>query len=121
MPISGEMRLRQIILALIALAGVWAGVLIQRSHHGPARAFAAGPPPPDFAAPKPKLLHVRGLSRPVASAPIVKATPVVHDAARRPSIPSPRPAATRVKQTRPAESGAVLLPDNSRTYSETPT
>jgi len=81
------MRLRQIILALIALAGIWAGVLIQRSHHGPVRAFVAGPPSPGFAAPKPKLLHVRGLNRPVASAPIVKVTPVVHNTPRRPSIP----------------------------------
>src|SRR5919198_749776 len=81
MPTSGEMRLRQLILALVALAGIWVGVYVQRQHHAPARAsLAAGPIPPDFPAPKapaaPKLIHVPGLNRPVSATPIrVKPAP----------------------------------------------
>src|SRR4051794_6444518 len=78
MPVSGEMRLRQLILALIALAGIWVGVVVQRAHHAPARAaFTAGPTPPDFPAPHTaKLVHVPGLNRPVSATPIVvKAVP----------------------------------------------
>ena len=71
MPFSGEMRLRQLILALIALASIWVGVLVQRSQHashGPA-AFTAGPTAPDVPAPerKPKLVHVPGLKRPATA------------------------------------------------------
>src|SRR5690349_11882093 len=95
MPVSGEMRLRQLILALIALAGIWVGVVMQRSHHShqPA-AFVAGPAPPDFPAPapKPKLVHVKGLSRPASATPIavkVAPRPYVHApggiAAKKPS------------------------------------
>src|SRR5437763_1350798 len=75
MPISGEMRLRQLIFALIALSSIWVGVVAQRSHHAshPATAFTAGPTPPDFSAPKQqaKLVHVPGLKRPASATPIV--------------------------------------------------
>src|SRR5947207_1204426 len=40
MPISGEMRLRQLILALIALSSIWVGVVAQRSHHTSQRVTA---------------------------------------------------------------------------------
>src|SRR5690349_20840807 len=96
MPVSGEMRLRQLILALIALAGIWVGVVVQRAHHGPARpSFSAGPAAPDFPAPvaKPKLVHIKGLSRPAA------ATPIAVQVAARPSVHAPGVKAAR-KPTR---------------------
>ena len=52
MPSSGELRLRTLILALTALGGIWIALVIQRSHHVPAAAFASGPQPADFPAPK---------------------------------------------------------------------
>jgi hypothetical protein len=120
------MRLRQLILALIALTAIWVGVAMQRGHHGPARAaFSAGPTPPDFpAAPaKPKLVHVKGLSRPAS------ATPIAVKVAPRPYVHAP--GGTVVKQTRthrlhvkpkPAEqpSGIEAAPDDSRNYTDTP-
>ena len=83
MPMSGEMRLRQLILVLVALTGIWVGVYVQRQHHAPTRAsLAAGPTPPDFPAPKtpkaPKLVHIPGLKRPASATPI-------------PAKPAPRP------------------------------
>ena len=68
MPSSGELRLRTLILALTALGGIWIALVIQRAHHAPAAAFASGPQPADFAAPK--LVRVPGLNRPVAATPI---------------------------------------------------
>jgi hypothetical protein len=118
------MRLRQLILALIALAGIWVGVVMQRSHHGHARAaFAAGPTPPDFPAPaKPKLIKVPGLKRPASATPIVvriAPRPYVH----RP-VPVARPARTRHVQVKPKPAeeptGIVAAPDDSRSYAETP-
>jgi len=120
------MRLRQLILALIALTAIWVGVAMQRGHHGPARAaFSAGPTPPDFpAAPaKPMLVHVKGLSRPAS------ATPIAVKVAPRPYVHAP--GGTVVKQTRthrlhvkpkPAEqpSGIEAAPDDSRNYTDTP-
>jgi hypothetical protein len=120
------MRLRQLILALIALTAIWVGVAMQRGHHGPARAaFSAGPTPPDFpAAPaKPKLVHVKGLSRPAS------ATPIAVKVAPRPYVHAT--GGTVVKQTRthrlhvkpkPAEqpSGIEAAPDDSRNYTDTP-
>jgi len=122
------MRLRQLILALIALAGIWVGVVVQRSHHGPARAaFSAGPAPPDFPAPpaKPKLVHVPGLSRPAA------ATPIAVKAAPRPYVHAPGGSAAKPKPTRrqhvhvrpkPAQqpSSIEAAPDDSRNYTEAP-
>jgi hypothetical protein len=120
------MRLRQLILALIALAGIWVGVVMQRSHHGHARAaFSAGPTPPDFPAPapKPKLVHVPGLSRPAAATPIaVKVVP-------RPYVHAPGRARVKPKRARHVHakhrlreqpSGIEAAPDDSRNYAETP-
>src|SRR5215210_4165841 len=92
MPMSGEMRLRHLTLALIALTGVWIAVLIQRAPEGrPTHAaLAAEAQPPDFPAPaKPKLVHVKGLSRPVAATPIVKVRPRAHVATPAPQPPKP--------------------------------
>src|SRR5206468_12946389 len=102
MPVSGEMRLRQLILALIALTGIWVGVVMQRSHNGhtPA-ASSAGPAPPDVPAPAaPKLVHVPGLSRPASATPIavkVAPRPYVH----APGGSSAKPARTRHVHVRP--------------------
>ena len=125
MPVSGEMRLRQLILALIALAGIWVGVVIAPSHHRHApAAFSAGPAPPDFPAPAaPKLVHVPGLSRPASATPIaVKVTP-------RPYVHAPGGTAAKPKHTRrvhrrprPAQepSGIVAAADDGRNYAEAP-
>jgi hypothetical protein len=120
------MRLRQLILALIALAGIWVGVVMQRSHHGPGQAgLSAGPAAPDFPAPvvKPKLVHIKGLSRPAAATPIavkVAPRPYVHapggKAARKPT--RARHAHLKVK---PAHQPNVEPPaTDSRSYADTP-
>jgi len=75
MPSSGELRLRTFTLALIALGGIWIALVIQRGHHAPAAACAAGPQPADFAAPK--LVRVKGLNRPVAASPVANVSPRV--------------------------------------------
>src|SRR4051812_12003644 len=77
MPMSGEMRLRQLILAVVALGGIWLGIAVQQGgQSAPVRApFAAGPAPPDFpGAQKPRLIRVPGLARPAATAPIAVKT-----------------------------------------------
>jgi hypothetical protein len=122
------MRLRHLTLALIALAGVWIAVVIQRANEGrPAAAFASAPQPADFPAPKPKLLHVEGLSRPVSAVPIVKVSPRPHV-----STPAPPAAAKKVevKPTRAEErstdetdlelGGAVAIQEDTRATAVTP-
>jgi len=122
------MRLRQLILALIALAGIWVGVVMQRAQHGPARAaLSAGPAAPDFPAPvaKPKLVHIKGLSRPAAATPIavkVAPRPYVH----APGVKTVRKP-TRVRRAhhlkvKPAQQQPALEPptDDSRSYADTP-
>jgi hypothetical protein len=118
------MRLRQLTLALIALAGIWVGVVMQRSHHSHARAaFAAGPTPPDFPAPaKPKLIKVPGLKRPASATPIavrIAPRPYVH----RP-VPVAKPARARHVRLKPKPAkepkGTVAAADDSRNYAETP-
>jgi hypothetical protein len=123
------MRLRQIILALVALAGIWVGVLVQRSHHhgAPPAAFSAGPAPPDFPAPpaKPKLVHVPGLSRPAAATPIavkVAPRPYVHAPGRSPArskhVHTHR---VHVRPRTPEQPSSIeAAPDDSRNYTEQP-
>src|SRR5687768_1915340 len=102
MPMSGEMRLRQIILALVALAGIWVGVLIQRSHDVPARPFAAGPQPPDF--PATELMKVAGLDRPASSAPIVQVSPRPRPSVSKPTPKTPEPEVeVRLAESEPPE------------------
>jgi hypothetical protein len=110
------MRLRQIILALIALSGVWIAVLIQRSHHAPASTLAVGTPT------MPKVVHVPGLKRPAAVTPIVRPTPRRH---LHPSVPAPVKPAKRVRahvKAKPAEapSKTIVIPESTRSYAETP-
>jgi hypothetical protein len=118
------MRLRQLILALIALTGIWVGVVMERSHHSHAgAAFAGGPTPPDFPAPaKPKLIKVPGLKRPASATPIavrIAPRPYVH----RP-VPAAKPARTRHVHLKPKPAkeptGIVAAADDSRNYAETP-
>ncbi len=115
------MRLRQLVLALIALSGIWVGVFVQRQHQAPAGSFAAGPTPPDF--PAPKLVHVKGLDRPVSPTPIVRATrPQVRVTPRRPSIPAPRakPHARRTKPAHTPPSEIEPIQEDGRSYAEAP-
>src|SRR4051794_37033131 len=128
MPFSGEMRLRQLILAVFALAGIWVGLAVQHARRPPApAAFAAGPAAPDFPAPapvaRPKLVRVPGLKRPASVVPIaVKVTP-------RPYVHAPGGAAARPARVRrshlkpkPADepTGIEAAPDDSRNYAEAP-
>ena len=118
------MRLRQLILAFIALGSIWVGVYVQRSDQAPARAaFTAGPTPPDFPAPQqPKLVHVPGLSRPVS------ATPIVVKAASRPhvhaTVRTVKPTRTHLKRVKPAArprpSGTEIVDEDTRDYAESP-
>ena len=87
MPSSGELRLRTLILALTALGGIWIALVIQRTLHAPAAAFASGPQPADFAAPK--LVRVPGLNRPVAATPIANVSPRVRPFTRVPTKQTP--------------------------------
>jgi hypothetical protein len=121
------MRLRQLILALIALAGIWVGVLIQRTHTVPAQPLAAGPQPPDF--PSRELVRVAGLSRPVSPTPIVHAVPVaptrVPKATKKSRPPKVEARLVESATPTPAESAepaeTILIPDDSRTPAVTPT
>jgi hypothetical protein len=87
MPISGDLRLRTLILALTALGGIWIALVIQRTHPVPAAAFASGSQPADF--PAPKLVRVPGLNRPVAAAPVANASPRVRPFTRVPTKQTP--------------------------------
>jgi hypothetical protein len=120
MPSSGELRLRTFILALTALGGIWIALVIQRSHPVPAAAFASGPQPADF--PAPKLVRVPGLKRPAAAAPIANVSPRVRPFTRVPTKQTPdvpvRLAAG--KPAKPAPSATVVVPQQDRSYAETP-
>ncbi len=117
------MRLRQLILALIALTAIWVGVYMQRTHHVHARAaFTAGPTPPDFPAPQhAKLVRIPGLKRPVSATPIVvKAAPqpYVHGTGGTPKLVK----TVRAKRKRAAKpaSGTEIVDEDSRDYAESP-
>ncbi len=116
------MTLRQIILALIALSGIWLGVYVQRSHqHGSARsAFAAGPTPADFPAPKgATLIRVPGLKRPVSATPIVvkpAPQPYVHATGGT----TPKPVKARPAKVKPQPSGTEIVDEDTRNYTESP-
>jgi hypothetical protein len=121
------MRLRQFILAVVALGGIWLGISIQQGDRGaPARVpFAAGPTPPDFPAPKqPKLIRIPGLARPASPTPIaVKAAPRrdTPAAAAKPKRPrkTHRLKPKRLRQlVKP--SGTELVPEDTRDYAESP-
>ena len=117
------MRLRQLILALIALTAIWVGVYMQRTHHAHARAaFTAGPTPPDFPAPQhAKLVRIPGLKRPVSATPIVVQAapqPYVHGTGGTPKLVK----TVRAKRKRAAKpaSGTEIVDEDSRDYAESP-
>ena len=119
MPSSGELRLRTLILALTALGGIWIALVIQRSHPVPAAAFASGPQPADF--PAPKLVRVPGLNRPVAATPIAN-VPRVRPFTRVPTKQTPD-AQVRLAAAKPAEpapSTTEVVPQPDRSSAETP-
>jgi hypothetical protein len=120
MPSSGDLRLRTLILALIALGGIWIALVIQRTHPVPAAAFASGHQPADF--PAPKLVRVPGLNRPVAAAPVADASPRVRPFTRVPTKQTPdvqvslAAGRTTGKTTKSgaAASATVLVPIDNR-------
>ena len=125
MPSSGELRLRTFILALVALGAVWIAIAIQQRHPAPAP-FAAGPQPAD--SPAPKLVHVKGLNRPVAATPSPNVTKRVQPFTRVPTKQTPdvQILASAPERTRPAKgaktnkSSLEDIPQVDRTYAETP-
>jgi hypothetical protein len=117
------MRLRQTLLALVALVGIWIGVLIQRSHPAaPPAPFAAGPQPADFSAQSVQLVRVKGLKRPVAATPVPRAEPkiqvVTPTPARVTQVKAPK--VKRQDETPEPSSSTVLLPQDERTVAESP-
>ncbi len=120
MPSSGELRLRTLILALTAFGGIWIALVIQRTHPVPAAAFASGPQPVDF--PAPKLVHVPGLNRPVAATPIANVSPRVRPFTRVPTKQTPdvQVRLAAAKPAEPAPGATVLVPQDSRSVAETP-
>jgi hypothetical protein len=116
MPSSGELRLRTLILALTALGGIWIALVIQRTHPVPAAAFASGPQPADFAAPK--LVRVPGLNRPVAATPVANVSPRVRPFTRVPTKQTPdvQISVAAGKPAKPAAtaSATVVVPIDSR-------
>jgi hypothetical protein len=113
------MRLRQLILALIALTGVWVAMLIQRTHEAPIRVVAFASPHAE----SPKVVHVAGLKRPVAVRPIVKPAPRVHVPT---PAPAPRPKPEKVPRAKKVQSDdehmdrTVVIPEDTRVAAVTP-
>jgi hypothetical protein len=125
MPSSGELRLRTLILALIALGGIWIALVIQRGHDAPAASFAAGPQPADFA--PPQLVRVKGLNRPVAATPVANVSPRVKPFTRVPTKQTPdvqilASSAKPGPDVKPAKAPALeVVPGVGRSYAETVT
>jgi hypothetical protein len=117
------MRLRQLLLALVALVGIWIGVLIQRSHPAaPPASFAAGPQPADFSAQGVELVRVKGLKRPVAATPLLQQAPKIQVVTPTPvrvkQVKAPK--VTRQGETPEPPSSTVLVPQDERTVAESP-
>jgi len=110
------MRLRQLILALIALTGVWVAVMIQRTHDAPTATALAS-----RGSGSPRVTHVAGLERPVSVVPIVRPStrPHVSTPARAKPVPKVEPRRAP-KKSAPATSRAVVVPQETRSYAETP-
>src|ERR671935_247076 len=133
MPMSGDMRLRQFILALVALASIYVGVTAQRGRdHAHAQAVGTLPARPELPVPaakpqpKPKLLHVPGLKRPVSATPIVvkpRVQPRVHvhktvAASRTPVAKRVHARPKRAVKARPGKITQVEV--DNRSYADTP-
>ncbi|MDX6407639.1 MAG: hypothetical protein QOE13_710 [Gaiellaceae bacterium] len=120
MPSGGELRLRTLILALVALGGIWIALVVQRSGPAPAVAFASGPQPADF--PTPELVRVPGLNRPVAATPIANESKRVRPFTRVPTRQTPdvKVRLAAAKPAAPAPAATVDVPQDDRSYAETP-
>lgn len=105
------MQLRQLIIALVAVAGICVGVgLESQSRHR--RTTASELPAP--VRPKPELITVSALERPVSSMPIaVQVRPRAHVHARGGT-------AARAARARRVHFQATAAFDDSRSYTETP-
>src|SRR6266540_4301285 len=115
-----EMRLRHLGLALVALTGIWIAVVIQRSHAPATSALASGPQPADVSAPRPKLVHVEGLSRPVAATPIVKVRSHPHVATPAAPARVQDVQVSPLETTEPSSAGAVAIDEDTRAAAVTP-
>jgi hypothetical protein len=115
-----EMRLRHVGLALVALTGIWIAVVIQRSHAPATSALASRPQPADVSAPRPKLVHVEGLSRPVAATPIVKVRSHPHVATPAAPARVQDVQVSPLETTEPSSAGAVAIDEDTRAAAVTP-
>jgi hypothetical protein len=122
---SGELRLRTFILALVAFGACFLGITIQRIGGPSAAHFAAGPQPADT--PSKNVVHVKGLKRPVAAAPVAAATTKrVQPFTRVPTKQTPdvqvvaASAARHTKRTKASGSSLTDVPQVDRSYAETP-
>jgi hypothetical protein len=124
------MRLRQLILALVALSSIGVGVTAQETRHRAQAgdAFSIGAAP-DFvlarphAQPKPKLIHVPGLKRPAAARPIVvkrRPQPYVHASGGLAKVRSGRHRHAHVKHAAPQTPDVQVVDEDGRSYAETP-
>jgi hypothetical protein len=125
MPVSGELRLRTFILALVAFGACSLGIAIQHIGGPSAPHFAAAPQPAD--SPPEKVVHVKGLNRPVAAAPVAAAsTKRVQPFTRVPTKQTPdvqvvaSAAPRHAKRTKSAGSSLTDVPQVDRSYAETP-
>jgi len=112
-----------LILALVALGGIWIGLVIQRSHGTPPTAvvFAAGPQSADL--PASKLVHVAGLKRPAAVTPVANVTPRVRPFTRVPTRQTPDvrvELAARKPAPEPAPPKTEPIPQDNRSSAESP-
>jgi hypothetical protein len=117
------MRLRQLVLALIALTGACGAVLMHRSHEPSALPMAvAAVPQPATPTVGLRVRRIPGLERPAAALPIVESSAGVHV-----RTPAPRPARRPAKQraTKHEASGSTpgstaVIPQDTRVAAVTP-
>jgi hypothetical protein len=123
MPSSGELRLRTLILALVALGGIWVGLFIQRRQTPPPTAVAVATGPQRVNVPASKLVHVDGLSRPTAVRPIANSSLRVRPHVRVPTKQTPdvrvQPAVRR-PTSKPAPPKTEPIPSQDRSAAESP-
>jgi hypothetical protein len=125
MPSSGELRLRALTLALVALGGIWIGLVIQRSQTPPPTAVSFGAGPERADVPAPKVVHVPGLKRPASAKPVAaRTTPRVRPNTRVPTKQTPdvrvTPSAPNSASKR-ATPKIEPIPDDNRSAADTPT
>jgi hypothetical protein len=124
MPSSGELRLRTFILALVALGGIWIGLVIQRSQTAPPTAVTVAAGPQRTSLPASKLVHVPGLKRLAAAKPVAaKTTPRVRPNTRVPTRQTPDVRVAPVAR-KPASKAAPPktepIPEDNRSPADSP-